>query len=103
MPTITVTDAAGDVKSIEAKNGLSVMEILRDAGYPVVGECNGSLACATCHVIVDEDWADKVPEISEGEEDILDTVFNLEETSRLCCQIIMEEGLSGLGVKLPTP
>lgn len=101
MPIIKVTDASGESKDIEAKDGLSLMEILRDSGYPIAGECNGSLACATCHVIIGEAWADKVPTITEDEEDILDTVFNLEDTSRLCCQIIMTEELSGLDLKIP--
>ena len=102
MPTINVTDTNGETKAVEAADGLSVMEVLRDAGYPIAGECNGSLACATCHVVIDPEWADKVSEISEGEEDILDTVFNLEETSRLCCQIIMTEELSGLSLRIPS-
>ena len=101
MATLKVTDKDGTTKDIDAPAGLSVMEILREAGYPIVGECNGSLACATCHVVVDEDWADKIPEATEKEEDILDTVFNLEETSRLCCQIMMSDELSGLAVKIP--
>jgi len=101
MSILKVTDATGECKEIEAKPGLSLMEILRDAGYPVAGECNGSLACATCHVIIGEAWADKVPELTEDEEDILDTVFNLEETSRLCCQIMMSDELSGLNLTIP--
>lgn len=101
MATLNVTDASGECKVIEAKVGLSLMEILREAGYPVAGECNGSLACATCHVVIGEAWADKVPELTDEEEDILDTVFNLEETSRLCCQILMNEELSGLDLRIP--
>ncbi|GAB6051700.1 ferredoxin family 2Fe-2S iron-sulfur cluster binding protein [Magnetospira thiophila] len=101
MPTLTVTDANGVTKELETGTGQSVMEILREAGYPVVGECNGSLACATCHVIVNPDWFDKLDALKEEEEDILDTVFNLEETSRLCCQIMMTDDLSGLAVRLP--
>ena len=101
MPTLIVTDADGESKEIEANTGLSLMEILREAGYPIAGECNGSLACATCHVIIGAAWADKVPELTEDEEDILDTVFNLEETSRLCCQIMMSDELSGLDLKIP--
>ncbi|CCQ74963.1 2Fe-2S iron-sulfur cluster-binding protein [Magnetospira sp. QH-2] len=102
MPTLTVTDAQGVTKELDADTGLSVMEILREAGYPVAGECNGSLACATCHVIIDPNWFGKLEDQAEEEEDILDTVFNLEETSRLACQIMMSDDLSGLAVSLPS-
>ncbi|KJS40026.1 MAG: 2Fe-2S ferredoxin [Rhodospirillaceae bacterium BRH_c57] len=102
MPKLTVTDTTGKTATLDARTGLSVMETLRSNGYPVVGECEGSLACATCHVIVDPAWADRLPEISEKEEDMLDTVFDLTATSRLCCQIIMGDQLDGLAVSLPT-
>lgn len=101
MPKLTVTDASGTTTDLDAPKGLSVMEILRSNDLPVVGECEGSLACATCHVIVDPAWADRLPEISDKEEDMLDTVFDLTATSRLCCQIIMDDGLDGLAVRLP--
>ena len=67
----------------------------------IEGACDGSLACSTCHVIVEPDWAGRLEEASEDEEDMLDLAFNLTETSRLGCQIIMSEALDGLTVKLP--
>lgn len=101
MPTLIVVDAQGTENRIEAAIGLSVMEVIRDSGFGHVGECGGSMACASCHVIVDPTWADKVPEITEDEEDMLDTVFDLEATSRLSCQIKIEEALDGLRIRVP--
>lgn len=100
MPKLTVTHE-GETKHIDAAMGLSVMEILRQAGYPILGECNGSVSCATCHVIVAKEWFDKLPSQSEDEEDILDTVFNLEATSRLSCQIMMYDTMDGLALSIP--
>lgn len=101
MPKLIVIDAAGNSQNIDAANGLSVMEVLREAGLPVAGECGGSLACATCHVYVDPGWYDKLPEKDEAEEDMLDTAFNLTATSRLSCQIKMGAETDGLIVSLP--
>ena len=78
------------------------MQLARAAGLPVLGECNGSLACATCHVIVDPAWADRLPPVSDDEEAILDSVFDLTPTSRLSCQIPLSDALDGLRVSLPT-
>jgi len=68
---------------------------------PLEGACEGSLACSTCHVIVDSAWYGKLQTASEDEEDMLDLAFGLTHTSRLGCQIKMSEELDGLVVKLP--
>ena len=81
--------------------GDSIMQLARAAGLPVLGECNGSLACATCHVIVDDAWTAKLPPISEEEDAMLDTMFDLTPTSRLSCQIRLIDALDGLRVRLP--
>lgn len=81
--------------------GDSVMQLARAAGLPVLGECNGSLACATCHVVVDPAWAGLLPPISDDEEAMLDTVFDLSPTSRLCCQIRLSPELDGVRMSLP--
>ncbi len=81
--------------------GDNIMQLARTAGLPVLGECNGSLACATCHVIVDDAWMAKLPPISEEEDAMLDTVFDLTPTSRLSCQIRLIDALDGLRVRLP--
>ena len=85
---IELESTDGSIQKIAAEPGLSVMEVLRKADL-IEGECNGSLACATCHVWVDPNWADKLADPLEGEEDMLDVAFYLSPTSRLSCQIIM--------------
>ena len=82
-------------------DGLSVLEAAHKNGIDLEGACEGSLACSTCHVVLDEDWFDKLDEPSEDEEDMLDLAFGLTETSRLGCQIIMSDELDGLTVNLP--
>lgn len=83
MPTITFVNADGSEKEVDAPNGLSVLEIAHKNGIDLEGACEGSLACSTCHVIVDEDWFDKLEEPTEEEEDMLDLAFGLQQTSRL--------------------
>lgn len=86
---------------LRGQPGDSVMQLARAAGLPVLGECNGSLACATCHVVVDPAWAGLLPPISDDEEAMLDTVFDLSPTSRLCCQIRLSPELDGVRMSLP--
>lgn len=101
---IIVTDFEGKEHELEAVEGWRVMEIIRDYGLPIKAECGGSCACATCHVYVEGEWLDKLEELdmvkSEDEEDMLDEVFDLQDNSRLSCQIIMCEELDGLRVTL---
>ncbi|MBI1301258.1 MAG: 2Fe-2S iron-sulfur cluster binding domain-containing protein [Alphaproteobacteria bacterium] len=106
MPKITVIDKGGNSKDINAETGWSFMEILRDEGYAEIeGACGGSMACATCHMYVHPDWADKVAnddnEKTEEEEDMLDLAFSLTEYSRLGCQIRMSDALDGIVVAIP--
>lgn len=95
-----------EIKEVDAPNGLSVLEIAHKNGiYDLEGACGGSLACATCHVVVDKKDYDEVKKlypISEEEEDMLDLAFGLTNTSRLGCQIIMNDKLDGLVVKIPS-
>ena len=86
---------------IEAPEGLSIMEIAHQNDIDLEGACEGSLACSTCNVIVDQEWFDKLEEASEDEEDMLDLAFGLTRTSRLGCQIIMGPELDGIVVRLP--
>lgn len=97
---IFVTDLNGQEHALDAIEGWRVMEIIRDHGLPIKAECGGACACATCHVYVDEMWIDKIHAMSEEEEDMLDEAFDLQDNSRLSCQIIMSEALDGLRVKL---
>lgn len=101
MPKLTFIEKDGKRKEVEAPVGLSVMEIAHRFDVDIEGACEGSLACATCHVIVDETWYGKLGEPSEDEEDMLDLAFGLKPTSRLGCQIVMTEELDGLVVALP--
>lgn len=97
---IIVTDQSGKEHRLEAVEGWRVMEIIREYGLPIKAECGGACACATCHVYVDESWMDKIPSMREEEEEMLDEAFNLEENSRLSCQLIMDKSLDGLRVTL---
>jgi 2Fe-2S ferredoxin len=91
----------GTRREVEAPLGLSVLEIAHKHGVDIEGACEGSLACSTCHVIVDAGWYGKLADATEDEEDMLDLAFGLEKTSRLGCQIVMTEALDGLVVRLP--
>jgi 2Fe-2S ferredoxin len=101
MPKMTFIEPNGNRVEVDAPLGLSVMEIAQRNDIDIEGACGGSLACSTCHVIVDPAWFGKLDEPTEEEEDMLDLAFALTRTSRLCCQIIMSEELDGLVVTLP--
>jgi 2Fe-2S ferredoxin len=97
---IYVTDPDGTEHALDAVEGWRVMEIIRDHGLPIKAECGGACACATCHVYVDPAWMDKIAAMGEEEDYMLDEAFDLRDTSRLSCQIIMDESLDGLRVTL---
>ena len=101
MPKITFLERDGTRRALDAPVGMSVMEVARRHEVDIEGACEGSLACSTCHVIVDPEWYGRLREASEEEEDMLDLAFNLTRTSRLGCQIIITEELDGLTVQLP--
>ena len=101
MPKMVFVERDGTRKEVEAPLGLSVLEIAHRNSVDIEGACEGSLACSTCHVIVDGEWFGKLTKPTEDEEDMLDLAFDLQETSRLGCQLIMTDALAGLVVKLP--
>ena len=101
MPKMTFIERDGTRREVDAPAGLSVLEIAHKHGVDIEGACEGSLACSTCHVIVDPDWYAKLAKATEDEEDMLDLAFGLTATSRLGCQIVMTPALDGLRVKLP--
>ena len=101
MPKIVFIEGNGTRKEVEAPLGLSILEIAHRNDIDIEGACDGSLACSTCHVIVDEAWFDRLKTASEDEEDMLDLAFGLTAMSRLGCQILMTDALDGLIVKLP--
>ena len=101
MPKMIFVQRDGSKREVDAPNGLSVLEIAHKHNVDIEGACEGSLACSTCHVIVEGDWFARLDTPSEDEEDMLDLAFGLERTSRLGCQIVMSDALDGLVVKLP--
>lgn len=92
----------GTTKSIDAPNGISLLEVAHQNNIDLEGACEGSLACSTCHVIIEEEFFEKLPEASEDEEDMLDLAFGLTHTSRLGCQIIVGDDIDGITVALPS-
>jgi 2Fe-2S ferredoxin len=101
MPKMVFIEKNGNRKEVDAPLGLSVLEIAHRNDVDIEGACDGSLACSTCHVVVDPKWYDKIDEPTEDEEDMLDLAFGLSRTSRLGCQLVMTEELDGLTVTLP--
>ena len=102
MPKITFICQDGEDKTFDAPEGLSVLEIAHQNDIDLEGACEGSLACSTCHVIVDPKFFNILPQAADEEEDMLDLAFGLTHTSRLGCQIIMTKELDGLVVSLPS-
>lgn len=98
---MTFVDPNGTRHEVDAPVGLSVLEIAHSNNIDLEGACEGSLACSTCHVIVDSEDFERLAEPTEDEEDMLDLAFGLTHTSRLGCQILMSEALDGLVVRLP--
>jgi 2Fe-2S ferredoxin len=98
---VVVTDYSGTEHELEGLEGWQVMEIIRDHGLPIKAECGGACCCATCHVYVDEAWLPKLVEPSLDEQDLLeDRAEQMQDNSRLSCQILMREDLDGLRVTL---
>ncbi len=97
---VLVTDHDGNEHELEALEGWRIMEVIRDWGLDIKAEWGGACACATCHVFVDENWVERLEGPTDEEEDMLDTVPDVQENSRLSCQILMSEELDGLKVSL---
>ncbi|MEH6758127.1 MAG: 2Fe-2S iron-sulfur cluster-binding protein [Parasphingorhabdus sp.] len=101
MPTIHVTNRSGEEKTVTVENGINVMEAIRDNGFDeLLALCGGCCSCATCHVHIDADWKDKLPAMTEDEDDLLESSDHRDEFSRLSCQIEMNDDLDGLKVKI---
>lgn len=97
---VNIIDLDGQLHELEAVEGWRLMEVIRDYGLPIKAECGGACSCATCHVYVDQAWMDKIPLMRADEEDMLDQAFEVQDNSRLSCQIILDENLDGLRVTL---
>lgn len=101
MPKLVVVNRAGEEKTVDAAAGLSVMEAIRDNGFDeLLALCGGCCSCATCHIHVDAAWADKLPAMSEDENDLLDSSDHRSDASRLSCQIQLTDALDGLKVTI---
>ena len=102
MAKIKYIEHNGKEHEIDVANGLSVMEGAIQNDIPGIdADCGGGMACATCHVYVKEDWFNKLPKKTEGEDDMLDQAYEPGPSSRLSCQIIVSDELNGLVVHLP--
>tara|TARA_B100000886_G_C20426266_1_gene494196 strand:+ start:247 stop:567 length:321 start_codon:yes stop_codon:yes gene_type:complete len=102
MPKITYQDQKGNSKTIEVDNGLSVMEGAIQNDIPGIdADCGGSMACATCHVYVEEIWLSKLPKTEDAEVDMIDMAYEPKKNSRLSCQLIVSDELDGLIVTTP--
>ena len=102
MAKITYIEHNGTNHTVEVQNGLTVMEGAVQNNIPGIdADCGGSMACATCHVYVKEDWFDKINKKNEGEDDMLDQAYEPKKSSRLSCQIIVSDDLDGLVVDMP--
>ena len=103
MAKITYIESNGKSHTVEVANGMSVMEGAVQNDIPGIdADCGGGMACATCHVYVDENWMQKLPQKDDGEEDMLDMAFEPKKNSRLSCQIIVSDELDGLVVNIPS-
>ena len=102
MPKITYVDSQGNSKTIEVENGLTVMEGAIQNDVPGIdADCGGSMACATCHVYVEEKWFNKLPKSEDAEIDMIDMAVEPKKNSRLSCQLIVSDELEGLKVTTP--
>ena len=103
MTKITYVEHNGKEHTVDVQNGLTVMEGAVQNDIPGIdADCGGSMACATCHVYVKDDWYDKLDEKSEGEDDMIDQAYEPKKNSRLSCQIVVSDEIDGLVVNIPS-
>ena len=102
MAKITYIEHSGKSHTVQVQNGLTVMEgAVQNNISGIDADCGGSMACATCHVYVKEEWFNKLPKKEDGEEDMLDMAYEPNKFSRLSCQLTVSDELEGLVVNLP--
>ena len=100
MPKLIIKDRSGKKNEIEFDTNFTLMEILRDNNYDIEASCGGCCACATCHVYIDEKWTNKLKNMDDDEESMLDQAFDVKNNSRLSCQIDLSEDLDGLEIEI---
>jgi 2Fe-2S ferredoxin len=101
MPRVIFVEPSGTRREIDAPAGWSLLDIAHDNDIAIEGACEGSMACSTCHLIIDAEWYGKLKPASEEENDMLDLAYGVTRTSRLGCQIVLTDALDGLVVRLP--
>ena len=101
MPKVVFIAGNGDRKEVDAPEGFSLLDVAHRNDIDIEGVCEGSMACSTCHVVVEPEWFGRLSPPSEEEEDMLDLAFGLTRTSRLGCQVVVTDTLDGLTVRLP--
>jgi len=103
MAKITYITSDEKIHEIDVQNGLTVMEGAVQNDIPGIdADCGGGMACATCHVYVQDKWLNKLPKKEDGEEDMLDMAFEPKQNSRLSCQLVVSDDLDGLIVNIPS-
>ena len=101
MVSITFVTAEGERVVRDARPGDVLLDVAQAADMPLEGTCEGQMACSTCHVVIAPEWFARLPRASEDEEDMLDLAAGVTRTSRLSCQIVIDETLDGLEVRIP--
>lgn len=102
MPTLTYIEANGTAHTVQGGEGSNLMEIAVANLIPgILGDCGGSCSCATCHTYVDPNWLARVPAATDEELEILDGALDVQDNSRLACQVVLTEALDGLVVRIP--
>lgn len=102
MVHVSITDHGGTTREFDAASGLTLRDAILEAGLPgIEALCGGAATCGTCHVYVQEDWAARLPETLEQEELMLEYVIDRRDSSRLSCQIVLDDALDGLSVTTP--
>jgi len=101
MTKLTFIDKNKNQISVQAENGKSILDIAKENNIDLMGACDGNCACGTCHVYIDEETLKKIEPATEDEENVLDIVFNLQQNSRLACQVIVNEKMEGAIITIP--
>ena len=101
MAKITFIQADGEKKIVEAENGKTLLEVAKENDIALMGACDGACACGTCHVYIDEQTLSKIEKPKEDEENVLDIVFNVQQNSRLACQVVVSDEMDGAIITIP--
>lgn len=101
MPRVVFTQKGRESVTINARIGQSLLDAARENDIDLMGNCDGAMACGSCHVIIDDEWLSKIEKPCEQEEDVLDIVFGVTQNSRLGCQVFISDEIDGIVVQIP--